>query len=199
MKITKKWLMDNRACVKGVTWFKNQAETDIFKIIKNLMNEDHFDWSKWVISRALNFNNKIKYAIFSAESVLDIFEKEYPDDSRPRIAIEAAKNYLKLKTKDAADAASYAAYAASYAAYAAADAAADAASYAAYAAAYAAYAAHAASNSANSASNSANSAVYAAANAAYASDADKLKTKIIQFGCKLLKNQEEKNKCSSQK
>ena len=177
MKITKKWLMDNRACVKGVTWFKNQAETDIFKIIKNLMNEDHFDWSKWVISRALNFNNKIKYAIFSAESVLDIFEKEYPDDSRPRIAIEAAKNYLKLKTKDAADAASYAAYAA----------------------AYAAYAAHAASNSANSASNSANSAVYAAANAAYASDADKLKTKIIQFGCKLLKNQEEKNKCSPQK
>jgi len=53
----------------------------------------------------------VKVAIFSAESVLNIFEEKYPDDDRPRKAIEAAKNYLENPTKAAAAAAD-AAYAA---------------------------------------------------------------------------------------
>ena len=75
------------------------------------------------------------WAIACAELVLPIFEEKYPDDDRPRLAIEAAKN----KSPDA-----YAAYAAAAdAAYHAADAAAAAAwaaYYAARAAAWAAYA-----------------------------------------------------------
>lgn len=37
----------------------------------------------------------VKVAIFSAELVLPIFEKKYPNDNRPRKTIEAAKSYLE--------------------------------------------------------------------------------------------------------
>ncbi len=94
---------------------------------------------KWTLKK----NNIFKlYAIYWAEAVLHIFEEKYPDDNRPRKAIEAAKEYLRHPTeenKQAADAAAYAADAAdaAYAAYAAC--AANAAANAAYAAADAAY------------------------------------------------------------
>jgi len=92
----------------------------------------------------------VRFAVFCAEKALPVFEKEYPDDERPRLAIEAAKNWLKNQTEESrlmADAAAYAVYAA-YAALdaAALDTAADAARAAADAAAYAAYAAYAAIN-----------------------------------------------------
>jgi len=90
----------------------------------------------------------VEIAIYSAELVLHIFEKEYPNDDRPRKAIEAAREYLKLKTSAAAYAAdaayaAYAAYAAdsAYAASAAARVADAAARAASYAASYAARAA----------------------------------------------------------
>ena len=94
----------------------------------------------------LNKKINLLWAIYCAEAVLHIFEDKYPDDDRPRKAIEAAKNYLKHPTEENRNAAN-AAYA--YAAYTAYDDAAyaayDAAYYAAYyAAAYAAYAAAAA-------------------------------------------------------
>jgi len=97
-------------------------------------------------------------AIGFAEKALPIWEAEYPEDSRPRKAIEAAKEWLSNPSDAAANAANTAASAAArsanavayaaYAAYAAAAAArsasaADAAAYAAYAAYAAAYAANA--------------------------------------------------------
>ena len=42
----------------------------------------------------MNKTQKVQYAIFAAEQVIDIYEKKYPDDLRPRKAIEAAKSYL---------------------------------------------------------------------------------------------------------
>ena len=80
------------------------------------------------------------YADF-AESVLPIYERKYPNDERPRNAIEAARSGNRDRAAAAAAAAAYAAdAAAAYAAAAAAAYAADAAA-AAYAAAYAAAAA----------------------------------------------------------
>jgi hypothetical protein len=139
------------------------------------------------------------YADF-AESVLHIYEAQFPEDMRPRNAIAAARTgkaaaaYAAADAASyAADAASYAADAASYAAYAASDAASDAAyaasyaayaaSYAAYAASNAAYAAYAASNAAYAAyaASAASDAAYAASDAAYAayaaSDAASERTK----------------------
>jgi hypothetical protein len=109
----------------------------------------------------------ILFACDCAERRLDKFEEKFPEDKRPRKAIEATREYVKKGgdiqvVKDAA----YAAYAAAYAANAAYDAA--YAANAAYAAAYAANAAYDA-NAAYAAANAANAAYAAAyaANAAY--------------------------------
>ena len=89
------------------------------------------DWLWWMIRKG-GFADKIlsvKVAIACAEHVLPVFEKRFPDDDRPRRAIQAAKDFLDGKITAAsaaayaADAAAYAASAAAYvAAYAAADA-----------------------------------------------------------------------------
>jgi hypothetical protein len=78
---------------------------------------------------------QVAFAILCAESVLQHYEDKFPNDDRPRKAIEAAKQYLKTKLAAYAAAADAAADAAAYAAAAyAADAAAYAAAYAADAA-----------------------------------------------------------------
>jgi len=92
----------------------------------------------WVAFRLMPKENIALAAADIAESVLHIFKAKYPNDKRPRLAIEAARK----GDEDADHAAAYAAAAAAYAAYAAA--AADAAAYAAYAAAAADAAAYAA-------------------------------------------------------
>ena len=86
-----------------------------------------------MIQKSVNQKQAIRVAIFSAELVIDIYEKKYPEDKRPRQAIEAAKAYLKKpnevnnaaanRAANAAANAAYAAYAAANAAYAAANAA----------------------------------------------------------------------------
>lgn len=90
--------------------------------------------------RKLNWNKKRMqlYAADCAEHILHFFEEKYPDDKRPRLAIEAARKYANgdIIAADAANAAHAANAAAANAA--AADAA---AAHAAYAhAAHAAYA-----------------------------------------------------------
>jgi len=91
----------------------------------------------------------VEIAIGCAQRVLPIYEKRNPKDRRPRLAIEAAINYVKCpseanrelcKSAAAAAAAADATYAYAAAAAAAADAAADAAAAAADAADDAAYA-----------------------------------------------------------
>jgi hypothetical protein len=143
------------------------------------MKHDKLDWANWLIVRIMTYKQYVSYAVFSAESVLDIYEKKYPNDNRPRKAIEAAKLCVKSPTKKNKDAADAAANAASAAASAAANAA------------YAAYAASAAANTANTAyaADAAAYAASAAASAAYAADAAdaEMKIKILNYGLKLLK------------
>jgi len=132
-----------------------------FMGLKNITQHDKL----WVAFRLMTKNN-IKLAVADiAESVLHIYEEQYPNDDRPRKAIEEARSGNRHEC-DQADAAVYAANAA---ANASAAAGAYAAAYAAANAAYAAYAA--------AAYSAANAAVYAAAyaadaDAAYSADAD---------------------------
>ena len=121
----------------------------------------------WYLDNNTRKDVIVCFAALCAESVLNIFEKKYSNDDRPRNAIELAKNYLKNKiidTDHAADAAYAAADAADAAAYATADAA-----DAAHAARAAAYAANAAADAANAAADA--DAAAADADAAYAADA----------------------------
>ena len=179
MEITEKFLrIDNHVCDEGYKWWLyNEKPTDVIATAKKLNSEEHNDWANWLIVRFMSNEQKVQYAIYAAEQVIDIYEKKYPDDDRPRKAIEAAKNYLKDKSLENKNAAYAAAAAAVDAAYAAVDAAYAAAAAAAYAA-YTAYAAAAA-------------AAYAAvdaAYAAYAADARKdMQNKILEYGIGLLK------------
>ena len=76
--------------------------------------------------KKLKWDDRIarSFACDCAERVLPIFEKEYPNDKRPRAAIEAARGYLAGVVTETARAAAWAAGAARAAAWAAAEAAA---------------------------------------------------------------------------
>ena len=125
MKITNEWLREQGACVDGYVWALRRNHDDAGRTITDLMSEDHFDWANWVIVRLMTHEQQIQYAIFAAESVIEIYEKEYPSDGRPRRAIEAARTVLKNRTDENVEAARAAAEAARAAARAAAEAAID--------------------------------------------------------------------------
>ena len=108
-KWTDKHLKTLNPCADGYEWYvkncRDKGIDDTAKIIDLLIKDDRLEWANWMIARALSGENRIRYAIFAAEQVIDIFERKYPKDDRPRKAIEAAKAVLKNdneKTKSAA-------------------------------------------------------------------------------------------------
>ena len=193
MKITKKWLDERNACDAGRDWYVEQDITEPVAGIKNLITHDKLDWANWLIVRVMDYKQRVQYAVFAAEQVLDIYEQKYLSDDRPRKAIEAAKVCIKNpsdKNKSAAlTAADVAANAADYeadyearavaraAALAAANAAADVAAYVARAAADVV---------ANAAANAARATVYATRAAVYAAVRAGMKKKILNYGIRLL-------------
>ena len=113
MEINKKWLEGKRACSEGVEWFLAQKETNGVKVVNALIVDKKLEWANWTIVRLMTHPQQIQYAIYAAELVINIFEEKYPDDKRPRLAIETAKEYIKNPSAyAAANAAYYAAYAA---------------------------------------------------------------------------------------
>ena len=50
--------------------------------------------------RLMSKAQRVEWAIWFAEEVIGIFEKEHPDDSRPRDAINVAKAWLSDPTKE---------------------------------------------------------------------------------------------------
>jgi len=146
-----------RPCNEELSWFEKQ----------NSLEEswDKCEEPSWLffICKAepklkLKKKQSVAIAIAFANSVLAKFEVAYPDNKRPRKAIEAAQAWLDDPTEEnadtahaAADDAAYADYAARGAANAALAAAANAAYAAAYVASYAAYSALAAAHHAESA------------------------------------------------
>ena len=89
---------------------------------KSIKQDDKQCWSEMKLIKTYKWTKKdsISLAIYAAELVLDNFEKKYPDDKRPRNAIEAAKKVLKnnnQKNRSAASAAERVAWSAGSAAY----------------------------------------------------------------------------------
>ena len=58
-------------------------------------------WSEIKIVKVYKWTKKdsVALSIYAAELVIDIYEKQYPNDDRPRKAIEAAKAVLKNDTE----------------------------------------------------------------------------------------------------
>ena len=190
MKITKEWLAEKNACQDGYNWFtKQNKEFEPVPLLNLLIKKNQLDWTNWLVVRVMNYSQYVSYAVFAAELVIDIFEKEFPDDKRPRTAIEVAKKCIKNPSeenkKEAANAAREASSAANWAADWAADSAAWAAARAADSAAdWAAYRAEdsAADWAACSAADSAaDRSEYRAAKRA------KMLKKILKYGIELLR------------
>jgi hypothetical protein len=150
-------LKDHDPCTEGYQWAR---ESNIASRAEAFAKLERGDWWLW-LARAYGIDldkpRLVTFAADCAEHVLPKFEDRYPDDKRPRQAIEAARAWVTCpspETRSAANAANAAAaYTAAYTAYTA------------YAAAYAANAAYAAANAAAYAAYAANAAAYAAANA----------------------------------
>jgi hypothetical protein len=118
MKVTKEWLQERGACADGYEWFVSQKENRSVKVLRALIADKKLDWANWAIVRVMGRSQYLAYAIYASRQVLDIFEKRYPNDDRPRKAIEAAEAVLMSDTKETRAAANAAAYAIDYAVYA---------------------------------------------------------------------------------
>ena len=124
-RVDRAWLKEHNACADGFKfWCEHCEGKDTEQQLLTLVKHSD-DWAYWILTKLLNTKQNQQLAVFSAQQVLPIFEKKYPTDKRPRLAIEAAKNVLKNDTKKnraAAWAAAGAAWAAAWAATAARDA-----------------------------------------------------------------------------
>ena len=170
-------LQEWNACEDGLVWWMTHCEgLSNIEQVKRLIKDDcpDPDWANWLIVRIMKPKQYLTYAIYAAEQVIDIYEKEFPCDNRPRKAIEAAKKVLQRNTEKNRDAASAAASDAAYAVYAAVYAAARSASDAA---------ASAAARSDVRAASAAAYAVYAA------KEKRKMQRKILNYGIELLQEQ----------
>ena len=190
MNITLDWLKEQRACPEDVEWISNIIDTRVENLYRIAIKENKLDWANWTMTRLLDRKNKIRYAVFAAEQVLDIFEKEYPEDKRPRKAIEAAKKVAEddseenRRDSNVAANASYAAALAAHVALADSNVAANA-SYAAT------LAAHVATNSTfNATFNVANATAYVVNATPASANAEEIKIKILDYGMTLLREQE---------
>jgi hypothetical protein len=127
MKLTLEILQEKGACEESIERFGKEYCFTVEQAIKMMIKEKLYDWCNWLLSKLLSEDDNIRYAIFAAEQVIHIFDKQYPEDKRPRNAIDAAKKYLEIKNSITARAAARAAGDAAWAARAAARAARDAA------------------------------------------------------------------------
>jgi len=172
LRITNEYIKSLSPCTNRFNNYIQHYENTDFSIAE-FLKLDNITYSDklWVWKKFATINEAAMFGLYCADSVLHIFQNRYPNDDRPRLALEAVREYLadpSLENKEKCKATA----AAAYAAYAAATAA--AATAAAYAASNAANAADAASNAAyaayaaNAGAAAANAAVDAAAYAAYA-------------------------------
>lgn len=100
MKITLEWLEQEQACKPGINWFLSQQETDGIKVLKKLREEKEWEYFVWLAPRLTTKKQAVEWACFAAEQVLHPFEQKFPQDERPRRAIEAVRAWLQEASED---------------------------------------------------------------------------------------------------
>lgn len=123
------------ACTDTIRWFISKDTTDFHKLYELAKQDGKLHHINWYITKLMTKEQLVKYAVFSAESTIYIWENFNPDDDRPQLAIQAAKNYLNNQSDDNDNNSDDAGHAAAFADDDAGHAAALAAAFA-YAAAY---------------------------------------------------------------
>ena len=119
MKLTKEFLQEKSASPSGIQWYVENKEPDtvedcVAKLLADLKQGETLAYANWLLSKTLNTDNCRRYAIFAARQVLHIFEEKYPDDKRPRLAIETAEKYLRTHSEEDRKIADDAAYSVAY-------------------------------------------------------------------------------------
>lgn len=102
MKITKEWLDGKKACRKGLDWVIENKLIGLegIKFVEQLIKSNKLEWANWLIVRIMDSKQQCNYAIYMAEQGIDLYEKQFPNDKRPRRVIKTVKTYLKEPTKE---------------------------------------------------------------------------------------------------
>ena len=98
MKLMKRWLEQQGACQESIDWFLRQKETNLVKLVNFIIEKKDstlLSWANWVLPRKMKYKQHLAYAIYAAEQIIKIYEKEYPNDKRPRKVIKEAKTCLE--------------------------------------------------------------------------------------------------------
>ena len=83
------------ACAPGIELYRQLGCPDtVESAVALAMQQDRFNYCNWLLTHLFTKEQNVKYAIYAAKSVLRIHGSKYPDDTRPRKAIEAAEEYL---------------------------------------------------------------------------------------------------------
>lgn len=105
-KVTLKILEKLEACESGAEYWKSLSEKhrhDPLWLMQHAIDSDNLhvmEHANWLITRLLSTKNVRRYAVFAARLALPVFESEYPNDDRPRKAIEAAEDVIKRNTAE---------------------------------------------------------------------------------------------------
>jgi hypothetical protein len=183
MRITVRELETLGACKEAINWMRKQKKRDHTTLFKKALKVSP-GWLNWYLTQLFTKPQAVMYSIHAAKQVLNNYEKVYPNDKRPREAIEAAENWVKNPIESAESAAWFAARSARSAAESAAWFAARSAARSAGSAAWSARSA------AGSAARSAESAVWSAAGSARSAAGSATRSAawkdILLYGCHLL-------------
>ena len=96
MRVTEEFLKPLNPCKEGYKYAidKGYIGLEGVDFVKKLISDDKLEWANWLIVRIIDYKEYVSYAVFAALQVIDIYEKQCPDDKRPRLAIEAAQRCI---------------------------------------------------------------------------------------------------------
>lgn len=106
MKINYDMLKKKYPCPRGIDWYNSFDPKDVDSVEKvaslALKSNDYetIKYIYWGICNFFSLDINIKTKIYVAEKVLSFFEKKIPNDNRPRLAIQMAKNFPINPTKE---------------------------------------------------------------------------------------------------
>ncbi len=99
MKITIDKLKKIDACAEGMEFFRMTLgrSAELEDVLNVLLEQEEYEWTRWLTRKVLSQRENVQLAVWCAEQVLPVFEAEFPEDKRPRQAIETVKRWLKGK------------------------------------------------------------------------------------------------------
>jgi hypothetical protein len=112
IKLSFQYLKKIDACHEAIAWMHSHKERDIeclYRAAFKNKDKDQLNWGNWLICRLLNHKQQIQYAVYAAKQVLHLYEEKYPEDKRPRKAINAALKVIKNPSQENKEAAGSAA------------------------------------------------------------------------------------------